>query len=268
MSTATPLPAESNNGKVVLLAQDDDSTRAVYHALAKEFPDVTVVMEQSVSRGQLVKRRVKRLGVFPVVGQLLFVTLVVPVLRRRSRRRIDRIRAEHGLDLSPIRGGVVHVPSVNSAEAREALRRIGPRVVVVNGTRIIGKDTLKAVDAPFVNTHAGITPLYRGVHGGYWALAEGRPELVGTTVHLVDEGIDTGGPLAQVTFPVSDEDSFATYPYLHVAYGIPRLVAIVRQALNGGGLAPQADHGDLPSRLRYHPTLWGYLSTRLTKGVR
>ena len=43
---------------------------------------------------------------------------------------------------------------------------------------------------------------------------------------------------------------------------------ITALAVNGGGLAPQADHGDLPSRLRYHPTLWGYLSTRLTKGVR
>ncbi len=48
--------------------------------------------------------------------------------------------------------------------------------------------------------HAGITLRYRGVHGGYWALAEQHPEWVGTTVHLVDPGIDTGGILAQSTF--------------------------------------------------------------------
>jgi folate-dependent phosphoribosylglycinamide formyltransferase PurN len=35
------------------------------------------------------------------------------------------------------------------------------------------------------------------VHGGYWALAENNPQLVGTTVHFVDTGIDTGEVIEQ-----------------------------------------------------------------------
>ena len=62
---------------------------------------------------------------------------------------------------------------------------------------------LGSLGCPVVNVHAGITPRYRGVHGGYWALAERHPEWVGTTVHLVDPGIDTGAILAQATFDVS-----------------------------------------------------------------
>ena len=126
-------------------------------------------------------QRPKRLGIFPAIGQVLFVSAVVPVLKRRGRNRIRQITRSHGLDDSSISGDVIEVESVNSDQARAAVRRLNPALVVVNGTRIIGAETLKAVDAPFVNIHAGITPLYRGVHGGYWALAEGRRDLVGTT---------------------------------------------------------------------------------------
>ena len=68
------------------------------------------------------------------------------------------------------------------------LTSLRPVVVVVNGTRIIAARVLESAGCPVVNLHAGITPRYRGVHGGYWALAERHPEWVGTTVHLVDPG--------------------------------------------------------------------------------
>jgi folate-dependent phosphoribosylglycinamide formyltransferase PurN len=257
----------SSHSRVVLLAQDGPSTRAIYHALKGEVPEVSVILEEPVPRSRVLRRRIKTLGALQAMGQALFMVLVLPLLRWRGRRRIEHICAHYELDLSPLAGEITRVPSVNSEEARLALRRLDPGVVVVNGTRIIRKETLSAVDVPFINTHAGITPLYRGVHGGYWALAEGRSDLVGTTVHLVDLGIDTGGPIAQVTFDVTKQDSFATYPYLHTAIGIPALIRAVRQALDGG-LELQAPKGGLDSRLRYHPTLWGYVGALLRKGVK
>ena len=45
--------------------------------------------------------------------------------------------------------------------------------MVVNGTRILSRRMLESIDAVFLNMHVGITPKYRGVHGGYWALANG-----------------------------------------------------------------------------------------------
>ena len=51
---------------------------------------------------------------------------------------------------------------------------------------------------PVLNYHAGITPKYRGMNGGYWALATGDAGNFGATVHLVDAGVDTGGVLHQV----------------------------------------------------------------------
>jgi methionyl-tRNA formyltransferase len=161
------------------------------------------------------------------------------------------------------------VTSVNARETWEALQFLRPEVVVVNGTRIITNETLLAWPVPFINIHAGITPQYRGVHGGYWALVEGRPDLVGTTVHLIDHGIDTGAILGQARFPVTEHDSFATYPYLHVAVGLPLVASAVADVLGGAKPEPQPPlDSSAPSVLRYHPTVWGYLIHRLADSVR
>ena len=79
----------------------------------------------------------------------------------------------------------------------------------------------------------GSRPATAGVHGGYWALREGRPDLAGSTVHLVDPGIDTGGILAQTTFTPDGADSIATYPFLHLACAIPLLLDQVDAVLAG-----------------------------------
>jgi folate-dependent phosphoribosylglycinamide formyltransferase PurN len=148
----------------------------------------------------------------------------------------------------------------------EALKRSAPRVVVVGGTRIISGEVLDAVAAPFLNMHAGMTPRYRGVHGGYWALASGDREHCGVTVHVVDRGVDTGAVVAQARIEPTSRDSFATYPYLQLVTGLPLLVGAVRAALRGTLAESEGVPG--PSRQWYHPTAWGYLATRVRRGVR
>ena len=253
--------------RVVLLCGDDPVSRIVYHALAGSVSLAGVVVEDRVPRTTLARRRLRTLGLPTLTGQVLFSTLLLPVLRRRAAARIAAIKGEHGLDDGPISGDVTRVRSVNSLEARDALKALAPDVVVVNGTRIIEPETLQVCSATFLNMHAGITPLYRGVHGGYWALAERRPELTGTTVHLVSRGIDTGRVVGQATFRPGAEDSFATYPYLHAGCGLPILLDAVRKAAEGT-LKTARNPKRLSSRLRSHPTLWGYLARRAIHRVR
>lgn len=254
-----------NQGKnIVLLCSDGDSTRAVYRALEDEFGEVVVIMEDDVPRSTFLRRRVKKLGLLPVFGQLLFMLLVVPTLRTASKKRLGELKSE--LKIADLEH-VVRIDSVNSEAGRAALKKAGPHVVVVNGTRIIGKQTLESVTAKFINMHAGITPLYRGVHGGYWALAENNPHLVGTTVHFVDTGIDTGSIIEQAFFEVNDADSFVTYPYLHTKAGIEVLLRAVHSALTGN-LESRESTLNLPSKLRHHPTIWTYLYNRYKRGIK
>jgi len=260
----------ARRGRVVVLAGPGEPTNIVYHYLSRRFPDVVVVMEQPVGRVTLARRRARRLGWPTVLGQVAFVTIAVPWLRHRARARVESIMADAHFEVADI-PEIHRVPSVNDVGTGTRLRELSPAVVVVSGTRIISDRTLGAVPCPFLNVHAGITPRYRGVHGGYWALAEGRPDLVGTTVHLVDTGIDTGGVLARAYFAPAAGDNFATYPYRHLADGLPLLAEQVERVLAGERLQaedPRSVPGDGASRLRWHPTLWGYLWTRVRRGVR
>lgn len=226
---------------------------------------MSVIMEDEIPRRDFLRRRVKKLGATAVFGQVLFMTLVVPVLRRTAAKRLRTLKDEMAATAEI--ENVTRIDSVNSDAGREVLRAAAPAVVVVNGTRIIGKKTLECVNAQFINMHAGITPLYRGVHGGYWALAENKSELAGTTVHLVDTGIDTGDIIEQAFFQVSPADNFVTYPHLHTRAGIEVLIKSVGRALNGE-LKTKKPIADLPSKLRYHPTLWEYIYYRLRHGVK
>ncbi|MDQ4131272.1 MAG: formyl transferase, partial [Actinomycetota bacterium] len=135
----------------MLLVGEGHSSNAVYHALVREFGPLTVIQEPDLSWWFLVRRRLRRLGYREVAGQVLFSALVVPVLRLKAKARIESIIEREGMDVTPIDGPVLDVASVNSEEVRSALRRADPAVVVVNGTRIIAKDVLGCVAAPFVN---------------------------------------------------------------------------------------------------------------------
>ncbi len=252
----------------MLLAGPGDVSDIVANHLRTKVPDLVVVMEGGQSRVTLARRRARRMGWVTVAGQILFMGAAMPLLRRAGRPRRQEILAAHGLDATPVTPDH-RVPSVNAAAARVLLQQLAPRLVVVNGTRIISGEVLDAVACPFVNIHTGITPRYRGVHGGYWALAEGRPDLVGTTVHLVDTGIDTGGVLTQVNFVPTGADSIATYPYLHLAAVLDPLADLLERFDAGEALIPvPAEPTQGPSKFHTHPTLWSYAAFRARRGVR
>jgi len=257
-------------GSVLLLGDRGLPTRAVYHALAQGLgDDVTVraLLETSPSRLTLARRRARRLGWPTVAGHVAFMTAIMPVLRRQGRGRMAEIARFEGFDFSPIQRGT-YVDSVNDMRTLELIESAAPDLVVVHGTRIIAERVLRHIAVPVVNMHAGITPRYRGVHGGYWAFADGRPDLAGTTVHLVDVGIDTGGILRQATFVRQPGDSIATYPYLHLACGLPLLVEVAASLLAGKPPTTRPPlTGAEDTQLRWHPTASGYLVTRLRSGV-
>jgi formyltetrahydrofolate-dependent phosphoribosylglycinamide formyltransferase len=56
-----------------------------------------------------------------------------------------------------------------------------------------------------VNTHPALLPAFPGAHAIRDALAAGV-DTTGVTVHWVDEGVDTGPVVAQVTVPVEPDD--------------------------------------------------------------
>jgi folate-dependent phosphoribosylglycinamide formyltransferase PurN len=253
--------------KIMLLAIEGDATNILYHKLSEEANIAGVLIEQPVSRSFLLFRRIQKLGLLKVIGQLLFIPATV-LLKLVSNKRIQEILKENNLSVSSIPGSLIKkVDNVNSEQAVAYIKEIAPELIIVSGTRIISKDVLNAVKVKFINIHTGITPLYRGVHGGYWALTMRDPVNCGVSVHLIDAGIDTGQIIEQARIFPTPKDNFITYPYLQLSKGIELLQEIQHQYRTTKVFKDQkAPLGR--SKLWSHPTLFEYLYFRLVKGVK
>jgi phosphoribosylglycinamide formyltransferase-1 len=85
-----------------------------------------------------------------------------------------------------------------------------PDLVVSAGfMKIVGPAFLAGIGCPMINTHPALLPAFPGAHGVADALAYGV-KVTGATVHVVDDGVDTGPVLAQAAVPVEPGDTVDT----------------------------------------------------------
>ena len=253
----------SRRGDVVMIVAGGElAERAIKHMSAR-FPGLVVLQEEPETKWQIIRRRTRLLGPVHAFGQVL-AGFVIRLVARFNMERAREIRAADPSD-AVVRGvRVIKIGSVNSPRCRRALQLLRPRVVAVYGTRIISQQTLAAIDAPFINYHAGINPKYRGQHPAYWARVAGDDANAGVTVHLVDKGVDTGEVIYQQPVEFARRDNIATYQYVQLATGMSLLARAVADVL-GGRLATR--RVELPSKLWFPPTLWQYVWNGTVKGV-
>lgn len=254
----------STANHIVVLTVPSPQSWVIVNAVAERFGPVTILTEEREPKRDLMRKRMRRQGFVTVLGQIGFV-LLQKRIEKRAQARIAEIISSMELNVEePQRCEVIPVRSVNSMACRAALAMLDPKVVLVIGTRIVGRETLAAIKSPVINSHAGWNPKYRGQAGGYWSLASEDPEHAGVTVHLVDQGVDTGDILYREKFAATRADSFPTYYYIQAGAARPLVIKALEDAL-AGSLKPF--RGDPPSNQFYHPTLWGYLWTSWRKGI-
>lgn len=254
--------------KITVLAGQGASTAILLNWLIqKGYTDLAVILESSTTRLDLIAQRIRRLGWVRALGQVAFMAGAMPILRFESASRRRELLSLYELeDQMPALDQCLNVQTINDKQVADYLRSRAADLVLVNGTRIIRAPVLQATDAPIINTHVGITPYYRGVHGGYWSLWNNDRENFGVTLHCVDEGVDTGRILAQHKITPEPTDNFASYPLLQQAAsfgGLEDLLEAIRKGEPLEELARSPDEG----RQWMHPTLIEYARGRL-RGVR
>jgi folate-dependent phosphoribosylglycinamide formyltransferase PurN len=250
---------------VVVLTAGGGLANIFVNKLAARFPGLVVIQEQGEDVATIFRRRAKLRGWWDAMGQHLFTYYGLRIVTRLGKARVNEICQEHGLERD-LRAGidVRIVPSINAPEALALLRSLAPKAVAVYGTRLLKRETLAAIDAPFINYHAGLNPKYRGQSGAYWALRSGDTEHAGLTIHLVDTGVDTGGALYQARSAFTARDNFQTYHFAQMAQATPLMIQALEDAI-GGRLKPFKP--ELHSQQFFMPTLWGYVWAGMTKGV-
>ena len=82
-----------------------------------------------------------------------------------------------------------------------------PDLVVLAGfMKILPANFVAALSPNLINTHPSLLPAFPGGHAVRDAL-NAKASVTGVTIHVVDEGVDTGPHIAQASVPVLAEDS-------------------------------------------------------------
>ena len=110
-----------------------------------------------------------------------------------------------GLEHAELHGVPTFVVEPGRFESREAwadallanIKHFEPDLVVLAGfMKILPPNFVQALSPNLINTHPSLLPDFKGAHAVRDALAAGATRT-GVTIHVVDEGVDTGPHLAQ-----------------------------------------------------------------------
>ena len=125
---------------------------------------------------------------------------------RRDARALARVR---------VPAASFELADYDGREARDAamadwLQERGVTLVVLAGyMHLLTPAFLERFPDAIVNVHPSLLPRFPGAHAVEEQLAAGVTES-GATVHLVDDGVDSGPILAQERVPVLEDDTAET----------------------------------------------------------
>ena len=90
-----------------------------------------------------------------------------------------------------------------------ALDEHGVELVCLAGyMRVLSPEFVRRYPGRILNVHPALLPAFPGLHAVRQALEHGV-KVAGATIHLVDEGVDTGPIVLQAAVPVREDDTEA-----------------------------------------------------------
>lgn len=100
---------------------------------------------------------------------------------------------------------------INSKETISLIESQKPDLIVVaNFNQILKKEIISIPKIGCINVHPSLLPDYRGANPIFW-MFKNNEKVGGTTIHVIDEGIDTGNIVKQSKFNLSLDDNVLSY---------------------------------------------------------
>ena len=102
------------------------------------------------------------------------------------------------------------VSDLNDEHSLIFLREHSPDLVLFTGGGLIRKQILDVSGRGVLNAHMGLLPHYRGMDVVEWPFVENHHSdiEIGVTLHVMDQGVDTGPILMRRRIPIRSGDTF------------------------------------------------------------
>lgn len=151
----------------------------------------------SVAASKRLKRLCREHGIWRVASRLLGTRIFGALEGSRQQRYLDQLFDGENLRRWWKNSGItiIDVPHLNHADARAAIAALRPDIIVRVSGGILRREIFSLAHLATLNIHHGQAPQIRGMWSIPWGIVEGRREWIGATVHIIDDGIDTGSVL-------------------------------------------------------------------------
>lgn len=157
---------------------------------------VQAMQSTTVPKSKRAKKLIKEYGLLSTVSRFVG-GMVGSRVAAEDRTILEELFDFHDLRAWWAKSGIVPVKvrALNHAESQAALAKIAPDVIVRVSGGILKPHIFSLAKIVTLNIHHGQAPLIRGMWSIPWGVVEGRRDWIGATVHVIDEGIDTGAIL-------------------------------------------------------------------------
>lgn len=134
-------------------------------------------------------------------GENIAGVITVPDLPGQKRPNpVKDLAAEQGLPL-------LQPAKLKHPDAVAWVRELKPELLVLAFvTQFVPLEMIKSASRGGINYHPSLLPKYRGGSAINWAVISGEPET-GVTIHMIDEGVDTGPVILQEKVDISPDDT-------------------------------------------------------------
>jgi methionyl-tRNA formyltransferase len=257
-----PLPI-----RVVVLSCDGFYQRWLAQQAAASFDLVGVVVQHppfAQRKGLLA--RLSRYRDPSALTRQLMARWKLPAYERRGETLRRQLFCPKGTPPEiPAGVPVLQTEAINGPETVAFVKHQAPDLVLVNGTQLLREPLLALrpnIRHGILNLHTGLSPYSRGANCNLYMILEGHPELVGVTIHHIDQGIDSGDIIRSAQVPLEPDDNFETIDVRSFHLGITLLLEAARELVEGS--APrvrQWEQGKLfLKRTGYHYESWQRLA--------
>lgn len=168
----------------------------------------------------------------------------------------------------------ISVGDINDPRVAEFVGQLNPQLICVNGTNLIREPLLSiaaAVQYGTINLHTGLSPYARGGNCNLFMLLENQPQLVGSTVHYIDHGIDSGDIIQTLRPEIQPSDPYEYIEAKVFISGFDALLASIPKI--EAGVAPrvaQWQKGSLfleRTGYRYEPYHRALANWKISRGL-
>lgn len=181
------------------------------------------------------RRLLREHGPIRVISRLLGSNLIGQSQQRKRVQVLDQLLDGQYLRQWWRHSGIlpIAVPHLNHAVSRATIEALQPDIIVRVSGGILKREIFALARLATLNIHHGQAPLIRGMWSIPWGIVEGRCDWIGASVHVIDDGIDTGRVLWRGTPQLALGDTGDTLFFRAHLQASEALVKIIRDYTQG-----------------------------------